>query len=135
MLRRPSERGGFDLVRNERQRWRRNIGNKARKRLPALLETFGYKCHWCNKELVLLRAIPKSSIIDINHGLIAYRVETGEVREGLIASVDHKIGLVDGGTNEMSNLVPSCLYCNEARGRWHEQVKSVPPEAKPDYSL
>lgn len=30
-------------------------------------------------------------------------------------SLDHKIPLVRGGTNELSNLVPSCLRCNQQK--------------------
>jgi 5-methylcytosine-specific restriction endonuclease McrA len=30
-------------------------------------------------------------------------------------SLDHKIPLVRGGTNEISNLVPSCLRCNQRK--------------------
>ena len=30
-------------------------------------------------------------------------------------SLDHKIPLVRGGTNEISNLVPSCLRCNQQK--------------------
>src|SRR5579871_2983373 len=32
-------------------------------------------------------------------------------------SLDHKIPLVRGGTNEISNLVPSCLRCNQRKNR------------------
>lgn len=107
------------MTRNWRQRKRRNIGNKARQRLPILMKNFNNKCYWCGKEIVMMRSILKEYVLDIDHGSITYK-NGEEVVQKLLASVDHKVGLVDGGNNQFDNLVPSCRYCNEGRGRQRE---------------
>ena len=109
------------MPKNKNQRKRRNIGNKARQRLPFLLEKYDYKCYWCNQPITMLRSIPEEWILYLDHGIITYK-KNGNFRNVLIASVDHKIGLVDGGTNSIDNLVPSCRYCNEQRGRLREAI-------------
>ena len=36
--------------------------------------------------------------------------------------VDHLIPMVDGGGDEMENLVASCAHCNQSKGRKSEAV-------------
>jgi hypothetical protein len=109
------------MPRNIRQKRRRNIGNKARKRLPLLLKKHNYKCYWCQKDIVMLKSISVTSIVDVDHGSITWQ-EGNKTVTKYIASVDHKVGLIDGGTNDIDNLVPSCRYCNELRGRDREKA-------------
>lgn len=67
-----------------------------------------------------MRSIPTDLIVSMDHGSITY-LDGEDTIQKLIASVDHKVGLLEGGSNEMENLVPSCRYCNENRGREKER--------------
>ena len=61
----------------------------------------------------------------MSHTRIAY-IKDNQVIDCLMASVDHKLPLVEGGTNAISNLVPACRYCNELRaGHKVEREDSV----------
>jgi 5-methylcytosine-specific restriction endonuclease McrA len=66
--------------------------------------------------MVILRNL-KNSVIESDHGTVTYLDHEWNVVTSLIASVDHKKSLVEGGTNDIQNLVPSCRYCNEARAK------------------
>lgn len=101
-----------------REREKRALHKKLSNRLPKLLNNHEHKCFWCKHEIVQLRSVPKDEILGTDHGYVTYL----DGRKVLIASVDHLISLFEGGTSDMVNLVPSCRFCNEDRGRQTERL-------------
>lgn len=96
-----------------------------------VVEKQGSKCYWCWSEVVRISDIPEIDRIKIKEFTLVYLVlkTTLEIKnlrkaktykllvESPIATVDHRIRLIDSGTNDLDNLVVSCLACNNQRER------------------
>lgn len=90
---------------------------RARKVLPAILESQGRLCHWCRRPLVLVcevRRIDPGLVRRADHVLW---VEGGGQRMGPYATADHVVPLREGGSGEAANVVAACPPCNRTRTR------------------
>lgn len=87
-----------------RRSWLSNVRRRARRRLPALLETQGGRCFWCHEVL-------RTEGIDMG----------SRASRRLMATVDHLRPLRDSGPetgddpNDPANLVAACENCNARR--------------------
>lgn len=64
-------------------------------------------CHYCDAELAL---DPERDVVVAPWGAIY-------VKPGLLLpTTDHKIPVSRGGTNDLDNLVLSCISCNSSKG-------------------
>lgn len=73
----------------------RDLGHKGRKRLRyALRERDGDKCHWCGK--------PMEFGVQQHH-------------RPLMATIEHLVSRLEGGTEDMTNLVLAHRICNQKR--------------------
>jgi 5-methylcytosine-specific restriction endonuclease McrA len=61
----------------------------------------GSKCHWCGIDAPIYWQ-------RLNSGAPSCYVAFGH-------EIDHLVPLVDGGSNELGNLVLACLKCNRSR--------------------
>ena len=91
------------------------IRRRARTKLQSLVESQGNVCHYCGKGIVAEQSIP----LELRDGRawphVYFRTEQGEYLFALLATVEHKIPLSEGGTNADENLVAACQRCNERR--------------------
>lgn len=69
------------------------------KYLPALLDRQGHKCHYCGNEIAKLPG-------GMTHTRKSYST---------IATVDHIVPRINGGGNNIDNLVASCGPCNHTK--------------------
>lgn len=83
--------------------------------LPRLYRKHKGKCHYCNRELVSLRAI-REVIVNKSTRTVTYQIE-GEKYHARFATVDHIIDIEFGGTNAEDNVVLSCPHCNEKKNK------------------
>lgn len=56
----------------------------------------------------------------------------GQFAPNVLLEVDHKIAVVDGGTEQIENLITSCMACN--RGKEAYRAKPKAPTVKPHTS-
>lgn len=80
------------MPREMRTRKRRNVRK-------LLIERQGLICFYCGRELILP----------------AEYMSHQKMKERGVATVEHLRSLSEGGTNELSNLVLSCVACQEER--------------------
>jgi 5-methylcytosine-specific restriction endonuclease McrA len=78
-----------------------------------IVERDGARCHWCMRM-------------------------TGQ-KHGLEQSLDHLIPRSDGGSDDLSNMVISCLPCNNARGStpvaaWTVRVDHLARQGEPRFA-
>ncbi len=101
------------------KRWlynrKRRQQQKARDKLPKLLAVTGGKCHYCSEPLIQLKTVAVDRIVKRTDHYVTYRTGLGDVVKVAIATVDHVVPLMDGGTSDFDNLVPACGACNHGR--------------------
>jgi ribosomal protein L37E len=74
----------------------------------------GLYCYWCGIQVVREAQLPNVKRAGrIKNTVLFY--EGGELREAEVATIDHLVRVIDGGTNESENLVISCYPCNKER--------------------
>jgi hypothetical protein len=73
--------------------------------LLIVLKRDGQFCHWCDHPIRTHRQL---------RGLVESNKSTYGYRE---ATLDHVIPRSEGGTDELTNLVPACAICNVERSR------------------
>lgn len=83
-------------------------------------------CCWCKSQTVLIRYIPKQSIVEIGNGFVAWKDGDFTFR-ARIATTDHLHPLCEGGTNDPQNLAMACADCNKDRTR---KQSSTPDEIR-----
>jgi 5-methylcytosine-specific restriction endonuclease McrA len=100
---------------------------EARRKIDLLLERQNHLCHWCKRRIVRVRELyPEAALSTINEltelihrgnfvVVIGHWVETREPILARLASVDHLLPLDHPETNELENLVASCVQCNHDR--------------------
>lgn len=76
----------------------------------------GMFCFWCGVGVVKETQIVQSKRVTKSLGRIQY-YSGDELRDDAIATIDHLIRVIDGGTNEVANLVISCANCNFERDK------------------
>lgn len=103
-----------------------------RAKLDTLLTETSFRCYWCGCRLVRLSSVHPDQIVVLRHHFVAWKLANGKSTQALIASVDHLNPASIGGPNTLDNLVPSCKWCNEERGReWHRQPGPPAPPPPP----
>ena len=97
---------------------RNNIRRSARKKLPELFERFGGKCHFCQKDLVMVRDVRKIDPLCVVGKDTVKWMENGEIKEQLFATTEHPSGLlnIDKKPFRPEDLILSCYLCNVERG-------------------
>ena len=90
---------------------------RAREKLPDLMLIAGGLCHWCREPITMRRTIEDHEVILETSRSIRWRDTDGTELVALIATVDHVMGLENGGTNYHRNLVAACAGCNGMRSR------------------
>ena len=68
------------------------FGSRGKRIRHELAQAQGIKCYYCKRTF-------------------------GAKGTPLAATIEHRIALMDGGTNARANLVAACLHCNQHRGR------------------
>lgn len=89
---------------------------------------FDARCHWCQCEVVKLSSV-REMAFNITHSIVSY-FDSDIPRTKDIATVDHVTRVADGGTNDDSNLVLSCVCCNLLRDKI---ITKNPRTLKPFY--
>lgn len=87
------------------------------------------RCHWCKVEIVRLATLRPESVIEIKNGTIRYIDETGAERVKEQATIDHVKPIYVGGTNDLRNMVASCVNCNTKRARAMDLKREKLPAA------
>jgi hypothetical protein len=102
------------MTRNQKHAFRK----KARRHLPALVAAQGGVCRYCRNPIVAVATLDPEAIIHRDETWVEWREgETGLTRRVMAATVDHVRFIRSGGSNDPSNLVAACLYCNGCRNR------------------
>ncbi len=111
---------GPNLIRNRLRRLRA----KAAKKLPKLVEKSNYKCHWCDRPIIVGRLFTPYLIIKKYRNRIDWENENGEQSTSWFATTDHVIPIREGGGNDDKNLVAACESCNNRRTNagWHNKL-------------
>ena len=68
------------------------FGSRGKRIRHELAQAQGFKCYYCKRPF-------------------------GAKGTPLAATIEHRIALMDGGTNARDNLVAACRHCNQHRGR------------------
>ena len=79
----------------------------------------GLICHWCGRRLINFSDIPDKKRIKVQKHKVVWRA-SGKIKEGWLATIDHVMPSSLGGSDELTNLVPSCHECNNVRGRFSD---------------
>lgn len=85
---------------------------RARSRRAQVIDRFGRICFWCGCDLVVLQAVNKKCVIRMDATTVTYRDHEGHGHTSRIFTLDHVVPRGEGGSDEASNLVPSCVPCN-----------------------
>lgn len=91
------------------------IREKARKKMPILLKQQDHKCKYCNREIFPMWLFPEAK--QNGEYAVYFNKETNEEKKVLYATIDHIVPLSYNmkNPNSLSNLVASCMKCNQAR--------------------
>lgn len=96
---------------------KKKIRRQARGKLYALLKKQYGKCAYCGRVIVRLSSIREDKRIKVTQCKVTYISRNGKRRIDKIATIDHKIRIMDGGDNSDDNIVASCAQCNFERDR------------------
>src|SRR6266498_2677900 len=102
--------------------------------LRTLLVRQGYRCFWCGYPIVELSQVNRSGnrrVLAANETHVIYYTEARNRKKRVFragrANVDHLVPKWMGGDSRESNVVASCVPCNQGRGRIH--VRNVAGDA------
>jgi 5-methylcytosine-specific restriction endonuclease McrA len=96
---RPARNGAANGNRGQGSKW---IRPEKRERIYA---RDGWRCCWC-----------ECAVAGARHIAAAVRVGYDPAQLQRVACLDHFIGRAAGGSNAASNLLTSCMQCNDERG-------------------
>lgn len=100
------------------------MGRKARgqRKRRQVIARHGYHCWYCGVFVMPLAEIPKGFRLHVTTRRIYWYDPISELVESAMAmTVDHIVSAYNGGTDEISNLVPACTTCNKLKGKLENQ--------------
>lgn len=90
------------------------IRRSSNRKLPMLYAKHNGRCHYCGVFTVMVRDV-RAKLVRLTPKHVFYRDAGGNVLKHDFATVEHKIDLELGGTNDESNLVLACSLCNHRK--------------------
>jgi 5-methylcytosine-specific restriction endonuclease McrA len=71
----------------------------------------------------LYRMWVRRQLVKLQGGLCCYCGRSFTKRGPTRPTIEHKKAIMDGGTDDLSNLAVACLHCNQHRGTQKNQSK------------
>jgi 5-methylcytosine-specific restriction endonuclease McrA len=102
------------MTKTLKQRQRKKQRKATYKYFHHLLVKAGNKCTYCDVDIIRIQNIRRYNRIKITAYEITYRHKDKVITKS-IASLDHVKPLSEGGTKDVSNVVVSCVRCNQTR--------------------
>jgi 5-methylcytosine-specific restriction endonuclease McrA len=96
----------------EKEWWYQKFAHARRRRLIKLSERQNHRCCYCTRLTWLFQTAPTA----LQSGYQPDRLPG--MSKGAKATLEHLIGISDGGTEHESNLVMACYRCNSVRSNW-----------------
>lgn len=89
------------------------MSKRGQPKLRQVIAKHGYRCWYCRVFVMPVVEIPNGFRLRRTHHWIEWYDPIAEsVANARIMTVDHRVALCNGGTNELRNLVPACVACN-----------------------
>jgi hypothetical protein len=115
------------------QSGKNKLRGKGRDLLNRILEKQRYKCCYCGVHIVNDRDIERRYDSTVRRVYtVEWTNELGHFFEEVTASVDHKIPLSLGGSNQEDNLSAACIKCNHEKGSQTHLPQTTPKIIHPD---